>query len=125
MPSKRPPLPAPRPLPSALCVAAFLLFVFGCGQRHDRDVQYHDKIVGTWDTSIRDNPRFVIKRDGTGTRIVKGKSTPMTWRLNRVNLVFTIEGKKFDGNIKSISDSQITINDPGLALDYVFTRVRD
>ena len=88
--------------------------------------QYQEKVVGTWETDMPFNPKFVLAKDGTGTMSVSANgqtvTKTLTWRLNRSNLIFTLDGKDMGGVIKSIDDKKMVLNDPDVKKDTTWTR---
>src|ERR1043165_904891 len=105
-----------------VCIAVLALVVPGCGNR------YHDQVVGTWETNMPLNPKFVLAKDGTGTISVSAAgqnvSKAITWRLNGNNLIFKVDGKESGGLIKSIDDKTMILNDPDVKKDATWTRVK-
>jgi hypothetical protein len=105
------------------CSFFILVAVSGCGN------QYHDKLIGTWDTDIAPlNPRFTFNKDGTGT-ISYGKlaTKSIKWRLNGNNLIFSVDGGKDSGAlIKKADENRIDLHDPAAPgkKDFSFTRVK-
>lgn len=87
---------------------------------------YQEKVVGTWDTDLPDNPNITMAKDGSGfiTVVVQGQAKPkaIKWRLRGTNLIFTIDGKEKGGIIKSADEKRIILNDPSVKKDFTFTR---
>src|SRR5579864_1435974 len=92
------------------CTLFLLVCVAGCGN------QYHDKVIGTWDSDMPFNPRFTFNKDGTGTMSVnvlgKSASKSIKWRLNGSNLIFNLDGKDSGALIKSADENKISLHDP-------------
>lgn len=88
---------------------------------------YQEKVVGTWDTDMPNNPKFTMAKDGSGSVsvVVQGQTNPkaIKWRLRGTNLIFTIDGKDVGAVIKSADEKRMILNDPSVKKDFTFTRV--